>query len=256
MENKYWFLFINGMLLLQKEGEAFRLPVGRDAAFPTEGTLHFVGILDGKPCIAGALTEEVEESETFKMVGLRDSYDVLPLPHHRRAGKAAEILFWDRNTRFCPACGTPAKLHTPISKICPSCGKEMFPQIIPAILVMVKRGDTVLLVHARNFKGNFKSLVAGFVETGETLEECVKRELREETSLEITNIRYFGSQEWPYPSGIMIGFVADYVSGELEFLDKELDTGGFYSKDDLPELPQRLSLASKMINAWLEGKIE
>lgn len=256
MENKYWFLLKDGALLLEKDGERFRIPEGSDAPFPTEGTLHFLGILDGKPCITGVLAEEVEENETFKMRGLRDSYDFLPHTHHRMAGKASEILFWDRNTRFCPACGSPVKLHTPLSKLCPSCGKEQFPQVVPAILVLVKRGDRILLVHACNFKGDFKSLVAGFVETGETLEECVQRELREETSLEVTNLRYFGSQEWPYPSGIMIGFVADYVSGELDFLDKELNDGGFYSKDDLPELPQRLSLARKMIDAWLEGTME
>ena len=120
---------------------------------------------------------------------------------------------------------------------------------------MVKKEDKILLVHARNFKRPFKSLVAGFVETGESLEECVQREVKEETSLEVSHVRYFGSQEWPYPSGLMIGFVADYISGEIQFLDDELSSGDFYSKENLPMLPQKLSLARKMIDAWMEGKI-
>ncbi len=255
MENKYWFLFKNGSILLQKEAEIYRIPESNEAPFVTEGTLHLVGILDGKPCITGSLNEEFLETENYKMIGLRDSYDFLPEPVHRLAGKAGEIIHWDRNTRFCSACGSPARLHTAISKICTGCGKEMFPQITPAILVLVKRGEEILLVHARNFRSNLYSLVAGFVETGENLEECVQRELREETSLEVRNIRYFGSQEWPYPSGIMIGFIADYVSGDLYYADGELTSGGFYSKDNLPELPQRLSLARRMINAWLAGEV-
>lgn len=255
MDRKYWFLFRDGAILLRKRYGRYEVPESSEPPFEIEGTVHVIAMKEDISYMAVTLRSVIEESEDYVMIGLRESYDFLPLELYRIAGKASEILFWDRNTRFCPACGTPTELHTPISKLCPSCGKELFPQVSPAILVMVKKEDKILLVHARNFKRPFKSLVAGFVETGESLEECVQREVKEETSLEVSHVRYFGSQEWPYPSGLMIGFVADYISGEIQFLDDELSSGDFYSKENLPMLPQKLSLARKMIDAWMEGKI-
>ncbi len=112
-----------------------------------------------------------------------------------------------------------------------------------------------MLVHARNFRGNFHGLVAGFIEVGETLEECVCREVREETGLEIKDLRYFASQPWPYPSGLMIGFTANYAAGVLKLQDEELSTGAFFTRDNLPEIPRKLSLARKLIDAWLEGRV-
>lgn len=97
-------------------------------------------------------------------------------------------------------------------------------------------------------------MVAGFLEPGETLEECVHREVLEETGLHIKNLKYFGSQPWPYPSGIMIGFTADYESGNIKLQQEELSAGAFYTKDNLPEIPKKLSLARKLIDAWLEEK--
>ena len=128
----------------------------------------------------------------------------------------------------------------------------MFPAISPAILVLIRKGEEVLLVRARNFRGSFSGLVAGFLETGETLEQCVEREVKEETGLQIRNISYFGNQPWPYPSGLMIGFIADYAGGEIRLQDEELSSAGFYSKENLPEIPHKLSLARKMIDWWLE----
>ena len=143
------------------------------------------------------------------------------------------------------------KMHTDISKRCEECGKEVWPSLATAIIVLVHRGDEVLLVHARNFRGNFFGLVAGFVETGESLEEAVHREVLEETGLTITNLRYFGSQPWPYPSGLMVGFHADYVSGEIKLQKEELAAGQWFTKDNLPEIPEKLSIARKIIDDWL-----
>ena len=127
----------------------------------------------------------------------------------------------------------------------------MWPSLATAIIVLVHRGDEVLLVHARNFRGNFFGLVAGFVETGESLEEAVHREVMEETGLTITNLRYFGSQPWPYPSGLMVGFHADYVSGEIKLQKEELAAGQWFTKDNLPEIPEKLSIARRIIDDWL-----
>ena len=148
------------------------------------------------------------------------------------------------------------RANTPICKQCPQCKQEYYPPISTAIIVLVRKGDAILLVHARNFKGTFHGLVAGFLETGETLEECVQREVMEETGLTIKNIRYFGSQPWPYPSGLMVGFTADYAGGEIKLQEDELTAGAFYTKDHLPEIPKRLSMARQLIDGWLKEQEE
>ena len=131
----------------------------------------------------------------------------------------------------------------------------MWPQVSPAIIVRIRKGDDILLVHARNFRrSEMYGLVAGFVETGETLEECVVREVQEEVGLTITNIRYFGSQAWPYPSGVMIGFTADYVSGELHLQEEELSQARWFNRDCLPPIPDKMSIARKLIDDYIEEK--
>ena len=112
--------------------------------------------------------------------------------------------------------------------------------------------EEVLLVHARNFAGNFYGLVAGFVETGESLEECLQREVMEETGLHIGNIRYRASQPWPYPSGLMVGYFADYISGDIRLQREELECGGWFTRDNLPEIPGKMSLARQLIDLWLQ----
>ena len=143
------------------------------------------------------------------------------------------------------------KMHTDISKRCTNCGKEVWPSLATAIIVLIQRNDEVLLVHARNFKGDFYGLVAGFVETGETLEEALHREVLEETGITIENLHYFGSQPWPYPSGLMIGFTADYVSGNIHLQKEELSKGAWFTKDNLPNIPEKLSIARRMLDDWI-----
>ena len=145
------------------------------------------------------------------------------------------------------------KMHTDISKRCTNCGKEVWPQLATAIIVLVSRGDEVLLVHARNFASDFSGLVPGFVETGETLEQAVHREVREETGVTITNLRYFGSQPWPYPCGLMVGFTADYVSGDIHLQRSELSRGGWFRRDHLPTIPEKLSIARMILDHWINS---
>ena len=143
-------------------------------------------------------------------------------------------------------------MDTLISKRCTNCGKITWPQLATAIIVLINRGNDLLLVHARNFKTDFYGCIAGFVETGESLEEAVRREVMEETQIEIKNLRYFKSQPWPYPCGLMVGFFAEYKSGELALQDSELSKGGWFSKENLPTIPEKLSLARMLIDRWLE----
>ena len=198
------------------------------------------------------IDQPLEPTEHYEMCGLRKSYYKLSNEEYLKAGKCHELLYWDQNTRFCGVCGGTMKMHTDISKRCEQCGKEVWPQLATAVIVLIHRSNEVLLVHARNFRTDFYGLVAGFVETGETLEEAVHREVREETGIRIKNLRYFGSQPRPYPCGLMIGFNADYESGEIHLQRSELSNGAWYRKDNLPTIPEKLSIARKLIDAWLE----
>lgn len=188
------------------------------------------------------------------LIGLREAYPRMAPKDYRAAAKASELMHWDRQSRRCGVCGKPLVRDTEISKKCPSCGNEVFAQVSPAIIVLVRRGDAALLVHARNFRRPFFGLVAGFVETGESLEDCVHREVMEETSLKVKNIRYRRSQAWPFPNSLMMGFTADYESGELRFADGELTEGGFFTADNLPQLPAAPSIARSLIDEWIAGQ--
>ena len=241
---------------MNQETDGYRVPFGEEppVKVPVGSTIHNIGDMEGIPCKAYAIHTPIpgDEAPLRQMMGLRASYDELPFEEYYKAGKAFEILNWDKNTRYCPSCGVPTHQISDIGKKCPECRQEFYPHISPAIIVRITKGDSILLVHARNFRGTFYGLVAGFLEAGETLEECVHREVMEEVGLRIKNLKYFGSQPWPYPSGVMIGFTAEYESGSIKLQDEELNAGAFYTKDNLPEIPRKLSLARKLIDDWLE----
>lgn len=233
----------------------YTIPSGEEPPTEVKPQTNMMNVsgMNGTAVHAYRIDSPATDDARFEMCGLRQSYYKLPHDLYLKAGKCHELLYWDNNTQFCGICGAPMKMHTDISKRCTRCGKEVWPQLATAVIVLIHRGDEVLLVHARNFKGNFMGLVAGFVETGETLEEAVHREVMEETNLVITNLRYFGSQPWPYPCGLMVGFNADYVSGEIKLQTEELARGAWFTKDNLPQIPEKLSIARKLIDAWLES---
>lgn len=257
MEGKKCYLFIDGKLLLKSVNEDVAVPVDGDfqpdylKSWMCQAIRPYAGA--DEVLTASLLPEQKPAGDGWVLTGLRDSYSVIPECEYAVAGKLWQIMYWDEHSRFCPKCGKPMQRHTDIMKRCPGCGFEMYPVVSPAVIVRISRGDEILLVHARNFRGRFYGLVAGFVESGESLEQCVCREVMEETGLTIGNIRYFGSQTWPYPSNLMVGFTADYVSGEIKLQDEELSAGAFYGKENLPELPRRPSIARKLIDSWLES---
>ena len=187
----------------------------------------------------------------FKTVKLRDSYDVLSREDYLNAGKAYELVFWNENNKYCGKCGGLLRQVSDINKKCDFCGTEIWPKISPAIIVLIYDEDRILLVKSKTFKGTYFGLVAGFVEFGESLEEAVVREIKEETNLEVDNIKYFDSQPWPYPNGLMIGFTAKYKSGHLNIQESELQEGNWYSINNLPEIPKPLSMANMLINHYL-----
>ena len=254
-EKKYWYVFCQDELLLQKTENGLCVPYSEEPPVKVEPWTTQISPEPEKNYTAIGLDKPVPESEEWRMMGLRASYDVLSAEHYRLAGKCRELLFWHQNNRYCGCCGGPMKWDTPISKKCTMCGKEIWPSPAVATIVRITRGDEVLLVHAKNFRGKFYGLVAGFVETGETLEDCVRREVREEVGLKIKNLKYFGSQPWPYPLGIMVGYTAEYESGEIHLQREELSGGKWFRKDNLPELPQKLSIARMLIDEWVNSSL-
>lgn len=250
----YYFAFHGSEILLERLADGtYTIPCGETP--PTnvdqEATMLNVTPENGICVKAYKLQSPVAGCSKYEMCGLRQSFYKLPYNLYVKAGKCEELLYWDANTKYCGRCGAKMAMHTDISKKCPNCGNEVWPQLATAIIVLIHRGEEVLLVHAKNFRGNFFGLVAGFVETGETLEEAVRREVMEETGLGIKNIKYFGSQPWPYPCGLMIGFNADYEEGTITLQQSELSAGAWFNRNNLPEIPEKLSIARKLIDAWL-----
>lgn len=250
----YYFLFCQDELLLTADNS---VPLTNEVPVRLEAwqQLHHLPDLEGYACYTAKLDAPITDAG-WKMMPLRASFDVLPTPIYNRAGKAREILYWDQNTKFCGVCGAPMKLHTDISKRCTNCGKEVWPALATAIIVAVSRNNNeeILLVQSNKFKKDYLGLVAGFVETGETLEECLRREVWEETHIHVKNIRYFASQPWPYPSGLMVGFTAEYEDGELHLQRSELNKGGWFRRDNMPAIPGEVSLARHLIDYWMGRK--
>ncbi len=257
-DKNWWFIFFQNKVLTITEDGKTNVPSKIPAFLKISEEIqeHHFESINGLQCVTLEVDAEEIPSEykEYRFLDLRDSYFYLPLDLYKAAGMAFQFNFWDKNSKFCSACGTKTEQHSPIMKKCPNCGKEQYPQINTAMIVLIKKDDELLLARAHNFRGKFHGLVAGFLEVGETLEECVEREVYEETHIKVKNIQYFGSQTWPYPSGLMVGFIADYDSGEIEVQETELRSAQFYHKDSLPELPKKLSLARKMIDWWLETK--
>lgn len=242
-------VFYDNDLLLVKVRKGYRFPRLEECGRAPSTSLFHV---DGEEAY-GVVASQDALPEGLERMNLREAFRHLSASDYTKACKGAELVNFDRRMVYCPRCSALLKRKTEISKYCPECGEEYFPTLSPAIVVLVKKGESALLVHARNFSRPMFALVAGFVETGETLEQCVSREVREETGMEVGDIRYFGSQSWPFPSQLMVGFTAEWRGGELEFSDGELTDGGWFSRDNPPALPTPPSLSRRIIDAWLAG---
>ena len=258
MNEQYYFVFCKESVLLERcTSSTFTIPRAVEpptALKPWTQLLNIAPMNDGTPVKAYTIDHPDYIDETrYELCPLRQSYYKLSNELYLKAGKCAELIYWNNNTRYCGVCGAPMKLHTDISKRCTQCGKEVWPQLATAVIVLIHRGpDEVFLARGRNFRTDFYGLIAGFVETGETLEEATKREVLEETGMQIKNLRYFGSQPWPYPSGLMVGFHADYAGGEPHLQREELLKGGWFHRNNLPNLPEKLSIARQLIDDWLK----
>lgn len=242
-----WLLMQGPCILLNKKE---RLPDSAQAAnLATHAESIYIGRWQGRPCRLRRVAGDTQCPDTLTAVNILAPEPGLPLPLLSLAGIGNAILHWEKTSRYCDNCAAEMlRLPTEWGKYCVRCHAQHYPRIHPCIIVLVRRGDEILLVRKPEWAQGRFGLVAGFVEFGENLEECVAREVREETGLEICNIRYQGSQSWPFPSQLMSGFVADYAGGEICLQEDELAEGGWYGLNRLPALPPRRSIARWLID--------
>ncbi len=245
-----YYIFCQSDLVVEQDGDNCRIPTE-----PVVALKPWTTVMDVDGDKAYRIDQPLTADGRYVMCPLRQSYYKLPHADYLKAGKCHELLYWDQQTKYCGVCGGPLRFDTPISKKCDHCGKEWWPSLAIAVIVLIRKGKEVLLVHANSFRDNHYGLVAGFVETGETLEEAVHREVREETGLQIANLRYFASQPWPYPCGLMVGFTADYVAGDIHLQRSELSKAAWYDRDHLPHIPEKLSIARQLIDDWLADDV-
>ena len=186
--------------------------------------------------------------------GLRALFDTASPADYAAAAEAVPVAEWRRIARFCGVCAEPlVRDSAERCMVCPRCAHRVYPRINPAVITCITRGEEVLLARRATSPSDFFSVVAGFVEAGEDLEHAVHREVREEVGVEIRDVRYFGSQTWPFPNNLMVGFRSEYDSGEVRPDGTEIAEAGWFRRDSLPRLPGRVSIARRMVDAWANG---
>ena len=171
-----------------------------------------------------------------------------------KASRAKALAEWQRNTRFCSRCGAPLVLHSQLTAMqCSCCQHLVFPRIEPCVIVLVRKGEQALLAKHVQRNQQMYACIAGFMEAGETAEQAVQREVMEETGLKLKNIRYFGSQSWPFPSQLMIAFTAEYAGGDIKVQESEISEARWFSRSQLPQFPPAGSIAHRLITNWLQS---
>lgn len=256
-ERAWWFVFMSNQMMLMEEGETPSVPLIKDL-----GTLGlapisewYLGTLAGRQCYCAEVPENSKLPDGFVLRGLRYLYGRLAESLHKVAMKASHMIEWDRTSRYCGRCGTEmAHAKGMNAKECPGCGYLSFPRISPAVIVLVERDNKVLLARVKRFTSELYSVIAGFVEPGETLEETVEREVEEEVGIKVRNIRYFGSQPWPFPDSLMVGFTAEYESGEIRIEEAEIVDAGWFDPDKLPTIPGKISIARELIDWFVDAR--
>ena len=255
----FWLVFRESSLLVSMDDSPTLIPFAVE--IPSldlrAGQAHFLGTAEGHPCLAAEVPAGAFPPEGWRFVGLRSLFSAVSDSFFGVAARAFEVVEWDRTHRFCGRCGAPTRAkEKERARECPACGLPSYPRISPAVIVAVTRGDRILLARAPRFPPGLYSVLAGFVEPGETLEECVRREVREETGIEVRAIRYFASQPWPFPNSLMIAFIAEHARGEIVIDSAELVDAGWYTAGALPQIPDRITVARRLIDWFTSGRGE
>jgi len=249
-EEGYWAIMQGNNVLLARGANGLALPLGDlPARLQPKAPPLFIGRWHGKPLRTFTIGSDLPLPPPFEVEAFNAAEQRLDMPTLTVSGLAKQILHWERQSRYCSRCGAPTEpMFGNWGKRCTGCTTEHFPHIHPCAIVLVKRGDHLLLTRKAEWPPGRYSLVAGFLDFGESLEECAIREVREETGIGIENVRYVGSQNWPFPAQLMAGFVADYADGEIIVDTSELEDARWFPLDALPSLPPQRSIARWIID--------
>ncbi len=251
----YWFIFNSDKLLINPKND-LKIPFTDSLKEFSIISIreYYLGTLDGHPTYTAEVTPETTAPEGMSFEDLKLTYDILDEDIFLLAGRAIQIINWDKNHQFCGACGAPTiNWEHGNAKKCPECGHMSFPRISPAVITaIVKDGKLLMAKHSYGVTNRY-GLIAGFVDPGETLEEAVKREVAEEVGLKVKNIKYFDSQPWPFPHSLMVGFTAEYKSGEIKVDELEILDAKWFSPEEISPLPSKMSIASELIEWFIEN---
>jgi len=250
----YWFAFQGNQILIRREDNRATLPqvvhVRELGLEPLR--VQYLGTLQGRHCFSCEFEGGVSAPEGFLWSGLRGLFGLVDEVVFGLAGRALQVMDWDRSHQYCGRCGTPTVVKAgERARQCPSCGQTHYPRIAPAVMALVERGDQLLLARSPHFPPGMHSALAGFVEPGENLEQCLVREVKEEVGVDVDNLRYFSSQPWPFPHSLMIAFNCDYAGGEIVPDPNEIEAAAWFGLDRLPVLPNRISIARRLIDATI-----
>jgi len=217
---------------------------------------QYLGNLGTVPCYVLDIPGEDQCPEGVILCGVRNLEGNIPDEELAIAGLAVQIADYHRTTRFCGRCGMRTlSSQTERAKCCPSCNYVTYARLSPAIIVLVRKDENILLVHGKQAPAGRFSLVAGFVEPGETIEHAVQREVKEEAGIEISRIRYLASEPWPFPNSLMMGFIADYAGGTIRPDGIETVAAGWFDRDNLPDFPLKISITRALIDRWIAGNL-
>jgi NAD+ diphosphatase len=255
-DSDWWFVFRGDALLVMDKAGSTVIPCYGDLADINQSLIrnHYLGKVNGISCYAGEVDENIQVDGALSFVGLRPLLGILSEDIFSMAGRAFQVIHWDRTHQFCGRCGsrTEPKVEER-AKICTQCRLINYPRVSPAIIVAVIKDSEILLARSPRYQYSFYSVLAGFVEPGETFEECVSREVREEVGIDVENIRYLSSQPWPFPHTLMVGFTADYAGGEITVDKDEITEARWFKADNLPVIPRPGTISYQLIE-WFVRK--
>jgi NAD+ diphosphatase len=254
----WWFIFYSNKLLVKITDNSFTIPYEKclDKLNISPVRIQYFGTLSGKSCYAVEVDSDNLDNNEMSFMNLRSLFERLDEDILLVAGKAYQIVIWNQTHQYCGRCGSETEnLKNEMAKICPKCGFISYPRICPVTITAIIKDNKLLLAHNKSFLNNMYSIISGFVEAGETLEECVQREAFEEIGIKIKNIKYFSSQPWPFPNSLMTGFTAEYDSGTISVDGTEIDDAGWFSADDLPKIPGKMSISRQLID-WFIGNFQ